>query len=78
MIDIVYNELLIFKHVPISNDTTWRRHQMETFSTLLALYEGDPPVIGEFPSHSPITRSFDGFFHEPEHNFEQTIETPVI
>ena len=28
----------------------WWRHQMETFSTLLALYEGNSPVTDEFPS----------------------------
>ena len=29
--------------------TSWWRHQMETFSALLALCEGKPPVIGGFP-----------------------------
>ena len=33
---------------------TWWRHQMETFSALLA--------ICEFPSQRPVTRSFDVFF----------------
>ena len=28
----------------------WPRHQMETFSALLILCEGNSPVIGEFPS----------------------------
>ena len=28
---------------------TWWRHQMETFSALLALCEGNPPVNGGFP-----------------------------
>ena len=35
---------------------------METFSALLALYEGNPPVTGGFPSQMPVTRSFDVFF----------------
>ena len=35
---------------------------METFSTLLALYEGNSPVSGEFPSQRPVTQSFDFFF----------------
>ena len=35
---------------------------METFSTLLALCEGKPPVTGGFPSQRPTTRSFDDFF----------------
>ena len=30
-----------------------------TFSTLLALCEGNIPVTGEFPSHRPVTRSSD-------------------
>ena len=38
------------------------RHQIETFSALLALCAGNSPVIGEFPSQSPVTRSFDVFF----------------
>ena len=35
----------------------WWRHQMETFSALLA----NPPVTGGFPSQRPVTRSFDVF-----------------
>ena len=38
---------------------TWWGNQMETFSALLALYEGNSPVTGEFPSQRPVTRSFD-------------------
>ena len=38
---------------------TWWRHQMETFSALLALCEGNSPVTGEFSSQRPVTRSFD-------------------
>ena len=41
---------------------SWWRHQMETFSTLMALCEGNSPVTGEFPSQRPVTRSFDVFF----------------
>ena len=39
------------------------RHQMKTFSALLALCEGNPLVTGGFPSQRPVTRSFDVFFH---------------
>ena len=39
----------------------WWRHQMETFSTLLALCAGNSPVPGEFPSQRPVTQSFDVF-----------------
>ena len=38
------------------------RHQIETFSALLALCAGNSPVTGEFPSQRPVTRSFDVFF----------------
>ena len=37
-------------------------HQMETFSALLALCEGNPPVTSGFPSQRPVTWSFDAFF----------------
>ena len=41
---------------------TWWRHQMETFSALLAICAGNSPVSGEFPAQRPVTRSFDVFF----------------
>ena len=41
---------------------SWWRHQMETFSTLLALYEGNPPVTRGIPSQRPVTQRFDVFF----------------
>ena len=40
----------------------WWRHQMETFSALLAICAGNSPVNGEFPAQRPVTRSFDVFF----------------
>ena len=40
---------------------TWWRHQMETFSALLANCAGNSPVTGEFPAQRPVTRSFDIF-----------------
>ena len=40
----------------------WWRHQMETFSALVALCAGNSPVTGEFPSQRAVTRSFDVFF----------------
>ena len=42
--------------------TSWWRHQMETFSALLAICAGNSPVPGEFPTQRPVTRSFDVFF----------------
>ena len=41
---------------------TWWRHQMETFSALLAFCAGNSPVTGKFPSQRPVTQSFDVFF----------------
>ena len=41
---------------------SWWRHQMETFSAVLAICAGNSPVPGEFPSQRPVTRSFDVFF----------------
>ena len=40
----------------------WWRHQMETFSALLALCAGNSLVTGEFPSQRQVTRNFDVFF----------------
>ena len=41
---------------------TWWRHQMDTFSTLLAICAGNSPVSGEFPAQRPVMRSFEVFF----------------
>ena len=35
---------------------------METFPTLLALWAGNSPVTGEFPTQRPVTWSFGVFF----------------
>ena len=56
--DIIQNfwrDLMVFR-------ITWWRHQMETFSALLAICAGNSPVPGEFPAQRPVTRSFDVFF----------------
>ena len=45
-----------------SIQVTWWRHQMETFSALLAIFAGNSPVPGEFPTQWPVTRSFDVYF----------------
>ena len=42
--------------------SSWWRHQMEAFSALLAICEGNSPVAGEFPTQRPVTRSFDVYF----------------
>ena len=41
---------------------SWWRHQVETFSALLALCAGTSPVTGEFLLQRPGMRSFDAFF----------------
>ena len=38
---------------------TWWRHQMETFTALLAICAGNSPITGEFPTQRPATRSLD-------------------
>ena len=41
---------------------SWWRHQMETFSALLAICAGNSPVSGEFRAQRPVTRRFDVSF----------------
>ena len=41
---------------------SWWRHQMETFSALLAICAGNSPVHGEFPAQRSTTRSFYASF----------------
>ena len=41
---------------------SWWPHQMETFSALLAICAGNSLVPGEFPTRSPVMRSFYVFF----------------
>ena len=43
-------------------ESSWWRHQMETFSALLAICMGNSPVSGEFHAQRSVTRSFDVFF----------------
>ena len=47
----VYLSLIrVFRRIMIYWRHTWWRHQIETFSELLALSEGNPPGTGGFPS----------------------------
>ena len=69
MIWYCYSFLYGFKCIHVFQlYTTWfpiseyGRHQMETFSALLAICAGNSPVTGEFPAQRPVTRSFDVFF----------------
>ena len=43
-------------------------HQMETFSALLALCDGNPPVTGEVLSKRLVTRSIDVLMSDPRLN----------
>ena len=42
----------------------WWRHQMETFSALMAICARNSPVTGEFPAQRPVTRGFDFFLFD--------------
>ena len=44
--------------VPTVSTLAWWRHQMETFSALVA-FSGNSPVTGDFLAQRPLTRSFD-------------------
>ena len=38
--------------------SSWWRHQMETFSASLGIYAGNSPVTDDFPTQRPVARSF--------------------
>ena len=57
-ISCFHDDVIKWKHVP--------RHCF-FFAGNSSVAAGNSPVIGEFPSHRPVTRSFDVFF-------EQTVE----
>ena len=57
--NVSYNEMGGMLRLKKRFRRTWWRHEMETFSALLALCEGNPPVTGGFPSQRPITQRFD-------------------
>ena len=70
---VLCRALAIWSTLPISSRMTllaaglswsysWWRHQMETFSALLAICAWNSPVPGEFPAQRPVARSFDVFF----------------
>ena len=46
----------------VNNRYSWWRHQMETFSALLAICAGNSPVPGELSAQRPVTRGFYVFF----------------
>ena len=52
---------------------------METISASLALYEGNPPVTGGFPSKRDMYGGFDIFYDVClERRLDATVELPVI
>ena len=61
-----YFDSNFIKHIPQGpidkHLDSWWRHQMETFSALLAICAGNSPASGEFPAQRPVTRSFNVFF----------------
>ena len=62
----VWNCFIIFFQIWLKCiSKSWWRHQMETFSALLAICAGNSPVPGELPAQMPVTRSFDIFFDLP-------------
>ena len=56
----VYEAWVMFASI-FKSLISWWRHQMETFSALLAICAGNSPVPGEFTAQRPVTRSFDVF-----------------
>ena len=55
---------MTFKYPPKYSKVTfspWWRHQMETFSALMAICAGNSPGTGDWPQR-PVTRSFAVFF----------------
>ena len=64
------------------NIRSWWRHQMGTFSALLAICARNSPVTGELPSQGPVRRSVDVFFDQRlnkrlgKHSWGWWFETP--
>ena len=60
---ITLSIVLKYKHqISYGSCITWWRHQMETFSALLAICAGNSTVPGEFPTQRPMTLSFHVYF----------------
>ena len=52
----------LLKIMLATQSKAWWHHQMESFSMLQTLCEGNSPVTSDFPSQRPVMRSFDVFF----------------
>ena len=61
------SHMVIYANIPPTTTRCyiqkWWRHQMETFSALLAICARNLVVTVEFPSQRPVTRSFHVFFN---------------
>ena len=57
----IYSRILYVEVTVFSNP--WWRHQIETFSALLAICAGNSTVTGGFPTQRPVTWIFDVFFN---------------
>ena len=66
------------KYILYVSYNTWWRHQMETFSALLALYVGNSPLTGEFPAQVSDMELWCFLWSAPESTFAQIMESPVI
>ena len=69
--NFIHSSLVLFKisiwftdnqRLVVNLPESWWRHQMETFSALLAICARNSLVSGEVPAQRPVTRSFDGLF----------------
>ena len=60
-VENVYTDDVFSLFKRVQHIARWR-HQMETFSALLAFCAGNSPVTGELPAQRPVTRSLDVFF----------------
>ena len=52
---------ILWQYGDILCTIAWWRHQMETFSALLATCAGNSPITTHFPAQRRVTRSFDVF-----------------
>ena len=59
VVDTVDFRYITVDYNAIGKETKWWRHQIKTFSTLLAICAGNSLVTGEFPAQRPATRSFE-------------------
>ena len=64
MLSVIYHKIQTWIWLWWGQQKTWWRHQLETFSALLALCAGNSLVTAGFPSQRAAVRSFDIFFDQ--------------